>query len=303
MEASPLVNEKPIEENGTNGHKSFFITECVEDEKNEHQTEQKHHHNSVTVKPRPKTIKTIPRRKLKWILVSIFLIIVLITAAVVIGIVWPKLSGIVLEDSEQTTESVTTTTIPPNFEAIVQCTGDKVPNLENQCICPGNTVENEKNSTKCSCPYGSVRDPDNSTICIELPDECLNYSELSDRKRSTTWQTQLAQEWCDNENNLRRKSPDWSGRNWYRFVGEAGTKMPENQVAIEHCGTQYPGWLNGSHPENRKESVRRLVCFTHPTNDCYLKTRIRITNCINYFVYDLPNVRSCNKGNAGYCAQ
>ena len=79
---------------------------------------------------------------------------------------------------------------------------------------------------------------------------------------------------------------------------------PKISVGMEHCGTFYSGWLNGTHPENRLDLVRSHVCFSHPTNSCYMKTRIRIRNCINYYVYYLVNIRrGCNKGNAGYCAQ
>ena len=66
-------------------------------------------------------------------------------------------------------------------------------------------------------------------ILLDLPDECLDYFELSNRKRSHEWKTQLGQDWCDSEHNLKRKSPEWNGTNWYRFVGEAGAKIPENQ--------------------------------------------------------------------------
>merc|ERR1711994_176441 len=86
--------------------------------------------------------------------------------------------------------------------------------------------------------------------------------------------------------------------------GITGTRFAENHVGMEHCGTFYSGWLNGTHPENRLELVRKShVCFSHPTNNCYMKTRIRIRNCVNYYVYYLVNIRrGCNKGNAGYCA-
>ena len=30
--------------------------------------------------------------------------------------------------------------------------------------------------------------------------------------------------------------------------GDAGTQMPENELNLLHCGTYYPGWLNGDHP-------------------------------------------------------
>ena len=67
------------------------------EEENEHLTEKNCHQNLVTVKPCPKGIKTIFRRKLKWILVLIFLMLVLVMAAVFIGIIWPKLDCIISE--------------------------------------------------------------------------------------------------------------------------------------------------------------------------------------------------------------
>ena len=61
-----------------------------------------------------------------------------------------------------------------------------------------------------------------------MPEECLDYFELSDRKRSHTWNTQFRQGWCDSKNNPKRKSIEWKGNNWYRIVGEAGTQIAEN---------------------------------------------------------------------------
>ena len=34
---------------------------------------------------------------------------------------------------------------------------------------------------------------------------------------------------------------------WYRFVGDAGTKMPTKRVPAFRCGTDFPGWLDGAH--------------------------------------------------------
>merc|ERR1719273_2622852 len=299
------MNEKPTEENGTNGRQSFFMTECGEedDEKNENLVKEQNHEGLI-VKPRPNTIQTNPRRKLKWILVSIFLIIVFVTAAVNIGIIWPRLVGDENETEneliEESNDNVSLTT--PHSGMLIQCQGDKIQDTYNltSCICPGDTEENIENNDKCSCPYGTVADPDDSTICIDLPEECLDYFELSDRKRSHTWNTQYRQGWCDSQKNPKRKSIEWKGNNWYRIVGEAGTQIAENHVGMEHCGTFYSGWLNGTHPENRLELVRKShVCFSHPTNNCYMKTRIRIRNCVNYYVYFLVNIRrGCNKGNA-----
>ena len=35
---------------------------------------------------------------------------------------------------------------------------------------------------------------------------------------------------------------------WYRFEGEAGTKMPTMPVRAYHCNTAFPGWLDGAEP-------------------------------------------------------
>ena len=35
----------------------------------------------------------------------------------------------------------------------------------------------------------------------------------------------------------------------------AGTQMPEHELNFEHCGTYYPGWLNGDHPTTAGEIV------------------------------------------------
>ena len=90
------------------------------------------------------------------------------------------------------------------------------------------------------------------------------------------------------------------GKNWYRFTGEAGTKMSENLTEIRHCGTYYSGWLKGSHPESEGKMEERYICFSHPIRECPFKVKIRILNCKNYYLYELENVRKCN---AGYCAQ
>ena len=44
--------------------------------------------------------------------------------------------------------------------------------------------------------------------------------------------------------------------------GDAGTRMPEHQINIYHCGTTFSGWLNGKHPTENGLIVDRQVCFT-----------------------------------------
>ena len=35
---------------------------------------------------------------------------------------------------------------------------------------------------------------------------------------------------------------------WYRFVGDAGTKIPTQRVPEWRCGAALSGWLKGDHP-------------------------------------------------------
>ena len=48
--------------------------------------------------------------------------------------------------------------------------------------------------------------------------------------------------------------------------GDAGTRMPEYQINIYHCGTTFSGWLNGKHPTENGLIVDRQVCFTKSVN-------------------------------------
>ena len=45
---------------------------------------------------------------------------------------------------------------------------------------------------------------------------------------------------------------------WYR----AGDQITDSCVPYGHCGTGFPGWLNGSHPTVADGAVNRSICFT-----------------------------------------
>ncbi|XP_059816489.1 uncharacterized protein LOC132388155 isoform X2 [Hypanus sabinus] len=74
---------------------------------------------------------------------------------------------------------------------------------------------------------------------------------------------------------------------WYRFNSSGGWKIPEMVVPPYHCSGEYPGWLNGSHPNVGEGEVTRTVCFTVGENTCYQRREIRVKNCSGYFVYRL----------------
>ena len=45
----------------------------------------------------------------------------------------------------------------------------------------------------------------------DLPQECFNYHNLTDRKRNHGYKTQATQAWCDSDRKPQRTSADWKG--------------------------------------------------------------------------------------------
>ena len=90
---------------------------------------------------------------------------------------------------------------------------------------------------------------------------------------------------------------------WYRFQGDAGDRMPENQCVPKlRCGSHAPGWLNGSHPAVSEGAVQRKVCYHWGSNCCQWSNTIRVRNCGDFFVYELQKPPVCSLrycGNAG----
>ena len=85
---------------------------------------------------------------------------------------------------------------------------------------------------------------------------------------------------------------------WYRFEGEAGTKMPTMPVSGYHCNTAFPGWLDGAEPTVGDGEVIRKVCFAKRTEFCEYSKRIMMKNCGSYFIYKLGQPPICN---SRYC--
>ena len=111
---------------------------------------------------------------------------------------------------------------------------------------------------------------------------------------------------CDKNNSRRPKSPSWQGARWYRFMGAAGTRLPErppnwSSQSEGVCGTHCPGYLNGHHPKNPGELVTRNVCFIGcGSNNCWKPRSVKIRHCQSYFVYYLVDVYACS---LRYCAE
>ena len=127
-------------------------------------------------------------------------------------------------------------------------------------------------------------------------DGCHNYTVLSEADRA---QGHIV----TNTNNYRRDRSDLVP-GWYRFQGAAGDRMADKCVPMDHCGTEYPGWLSDAHPTVAEGVVIRRVCFS-VDQCCSWYQNIRVKNCGAYFVYALPRpyyhdiFRYCGNGSDG----
>ena len=87
---------------------------------------------------------------------------------------------------------------------------------------------------------------------------------------------------------------------WYRFEGDAGTRMLSKCVDRGKCGTTYPGWLDGAHPTMEEGEVPRTVYFGAYPDDCYKASKnIEVKYCSTYYVYKLDGTPGCNERYCG----
>ena len=121
-----------------------------------------------------------------------------------------------------------------------------------------------------------------------VADPCYHYKNLTDANRKISYKTSEGLWLCDN------KLPE----GWYRFVGAAGTKMPTTRVPAYRCGTDWSGWLDGSHPTVEDGEVPRTVCFSDRKTGCKYTASISVKNCGSYFIYKQQQVPGCN---SRYC--
>ena len=110
--------------------------------------------------------------------------------------------------------------------------------------------------------------------------ECRRYTKLTDKTRKNTYVTKNKK--CDNH----------LGPGWFRFQGDAGTKMPTKCQPLSRCDAYKTGWLRGTHPSVAEGAVNRTVCFRYHSC-CTYSVIIRVRNCGSYYVYHLINTPSC----------
>ena len=83
-------------------------------------------------------------------------------------------------------------------------------------------------------------------------------------------------------------------------MGAAGTAMPTACVPTHRCGTHAPGWLQGGHPTEEQGVVTKKVCFHWSGNCCKWSVNIRVRDCGEFYVYNLPKTPVCY---LKYCAE
>ncbi|XP_066518210.1 uncharacterized protein [Hoplias malabaricus] len=125
-------------------------------------------------------------------------------------------------------------------------------------------------------------------MAADLTDPCNNYTSLDQPWRGTNATGLYI---CD-------QYFTWNG--WYRLLYYGmSVHMPESCVNSWKCGSYYPLWLNGPHPQITDGIVTRGVCGSW-SNCCYWSLSIQVKACPgNYYVYKFVSpVGFCG----AYCA-
>ena len=130
-------------------------------------------------------------------------------------------------------------------------------------------------------------------LTFSSQDPCTSYQYLSDKSRNVHSLSYYAT--CD---------ASLSG--WYRFSGEAGTKLLNRCLSYPYygdgaCGGEYQGWVSGSLPGWYDGTVSRTVYFQRYSNCYAYQSTVWIRNCRGFYVYYLHNINNvpCNYR---YCA-
>ncbi|XP_076864066.1 uncharacterized protein LOC143516402 [Brachyhypopomus gauderio] len=141
-------------------------------------------------------------------------------------------------------------------------------------------------------PNLSIPLPTYTTVALNTQtshDPCNDYTSLDQPWRANTAPGLGV---CDVNFN-------WNG--WYRLLYNGmDIRMAESCVDVNRCGSYYPLWLNGPHPQVEDGVVTRQVCANAGFDCCFYKsTLIRVKACPgNFYVYEIVRPITCNMA---YC--
>lgn len=115
-----------------------------------------------------------------------------------------------------------------------------------------------------------------------LVDVCRKYKSLDSADRKDTYTG--TEDFCDSD----------LTEGWYRFEGEAGTKMLTTCVKGNKCGTIFPGWLKANHPTVADGVKEGYVCF-QKRGQCEASCpfKIKVKNCTSHYIYKLYPIGGC----------
>jgi len=139
------------------------------------------------------------------------------------------------------------------------------------------------------------------------PDHCVEYMVLDQADRSVNNEDCVPggdECYCDKIDCAGDTSSDWQGPGYYRIMSSAGNRLPESDPGHYQCGTVYPGYLKGEHPQDIYAEKEMIVCFNVGFGyGCDLNhSNITVTNCDGFFVYWLPDTPSTTYSRLRYCA-
>ncbi len=111
-----------------------------------------------------------------------------------------------------------------------------------------------------------------------LPSQCTSYISNTDYTRNVAYTSGCC--WYDTSLTT----------GWYRFSGGAGSQLITSPVNVNLCGTDYPGWFNGSLPTTVGGVTTGMVCVNEGGYLCYTPysvSSVLATNCGSYYVFYL----------------
>ena len=156
-------------------------------------------------------------------------------------------------------------------------------------VCPLDNPDDSDGDGVCDsddvCPGGSDEDGNGNTV-PDGCDPCFSYTTLDDPSRAVT-------------NGAQGFRCDINLSGWFRFEGASGDRMLDfAPPSSDMCGTQAPGWLDGSHPVAAQGIVTRPVCYSWLGNTCNWTHDVEVLECGGYYVYELSGTPTCD---LGYC--